>query len=171
MGFAALMRRSYVNGGLGLKVETGERVGGDQNDVVGVFNITGEVMVTFLTAQVVLVTEDDTETIRVYHYNTQTTNSTYFSAVGVLANIAAGNLLQFPDLTTDVCTFVDAITPTTLIAAPQFFGFLGGFGLSSLMSTGQIRYIIETGDEAEGLLKWYLYYIPISWDGEVTPAF
>lgn len=171
MSFARVLKQSYVNGGLGIKVETGNRVPGDLNEVVGVFNITGEVAVTLLTAQVVELTKDDGADIRVYHYNTPAAGTTHFSAAGSIAAIVAGSLLQFPDVTTDICIFVDALVPVTIAGDLYQMGFLGGFGIASLMNTGQIRYVIASGSGAGGLLKWYLYYIPISHDAEVTPAF
>lgn len=171
MGLATLMRRSYVNGGLGIKVETGDRVPGDTDDVVDVFDITGECAITFLTAQVVTVTKDAGATIRVYHYNDQTTAETFFSLAGDIQVRPAGMLLQFPDVITDLNLFVDAITPVTAAADPFLFGVLNGFGISILVSDGHIRYVIETAPSTEGLLKWYLYYIPISWNAEITPSF
>lgn len=167
MGLAKSMMQSYLNGLLGIRVERPAAALGTE-ETHDLFTIVGKVAVTFLSGFVTETLETIAADIRIQIYNSVTTVATALdNGVCASSNIAAGNWLQFPDVTTgQPCTWVDAVVPV----ANYVHGVLCGCGTGLICEPGSVQLVVSANPSAEGAVKWILYYIPISKNGEVRAA-
>jgi hypothetical protein len=161
MGLAKTMQQSYLNGGLGVRVERPAAALGVQG-TRAIFNINGQVEITLLVGYCVTVMASvgvaDLQVLLIQAAG----NINLGNAVCASQNIAAGSFLNFPDAiatTPIVWTASDLVPIATYTHVGQ---------LRYIANTGTISITVGTADQTTGSVRWTCFYIPISRNGRVS---
>lgn len=164
MGFAGMARQSYLNGGLGIRVERPAAALGVQGNRT-LFTVVGQVFITFLTGYVTAILAAVAATVNIQLVSVAGTVNLGSGAVAT-NGIAAGSFLQFPDVAAaQPFTWV-----TNLITVANYAQGVGLGAQGWAMSTGSVRAVIGGADSTTGAVRWTCFYIPISENGRMTPG-
>jgi hypothetical protein len=161
--YARTVKQSYLNGGLGLRVERPAAAQG----VVGtraIFTIRGQVAITLLEGFCVTQVAGGGATTLQLRLAGVAGNVNLGSAACASQNIGVGSFLRFPDAA--------AAQPIVWVASDvaPIANYTHTGLVAYIATTGTIDIVVAAADNLTGSIRWTCFYIPISEAGRVTLA-